>query len=103
MKYLKRGRARRLGVALAAGAVSSLGLATGAMADTPPRRRFRDRRPERRHRPVVDHPKSGPVISRDTNKIAWVIPNPGYAPDPGHPGTGTVMAITVCGGGPPNV
>jgi hypothetical protein len=44
--------------------------------------------------------KSGPVISGDTSKVVLVNVNPGYAGDPGHPGTGTVVD-TLCGGGPP--
>lgn len=38
--------------------------------------------------------KSGPVISGDTAELAWVLPNPGYADDPGHAGTGKVMALS---------
>jgi hypothetical protein len=42
--------------------------------------------------------------------IAWVAVDPGYGPNPGHPGTGTVMSIDNCapggdsggGGGPVN-
>jgi hypothetical protein len=41
--------------------------------------------------------KSGPVISGDTAEVVLVQVDPGYAPDPGHPGTGTVVGI-VCGG-----
>jgi hypothetical protein len=46
--------------------------------------------------------KSGPVISGDTAEIAWVLPDTGYGPNPGHPGTGTVMFVDHCstGGGP---
>jgi hypothetical protein len=46
--------------------------------------------------------KSGPTISGDTAEVVVVNTNPGYAPDPGHAGTGTVVAV-VCGssgGGP---
>jgi hypothetical protein len=43
--------------------------------------------------------KSGPVISGDTKEIAWVLVNPGYGPDPGHPGTGVVESIDYCSGG----
>ncbi len=39
--------------------------------------------------------KSGSTISGDTVKIVVVLTNPGYAPDPGHPGTGTIVA-TFC-------
>jgi hypothetical protein len=47
--------------------------------------------------------KSGPVISGDTQKVVLVDVNPGYGPNPGHPGTGTVVGV-VCdlsGGGLP--
>lgn len=37
--------------------------------------------------------KSGPTISGDTVHIVIVQTNPGYAPDPGHAGTGTVVAV----------
>jgi DNA-binding beta-propeller fold protein YncE len=36
--------------------------------------------------------KSGSTISGNTVKVMIVKTNPGYAPDPGHPGTGTVVA-----------
>jgi uncharacterized repeat protein (TIGR01451 family) len=36
--------------------------------------------------------KSGPTISGDTLHIVVVRTNPGYQPNPGHPGTGTVVA-----------
>ncbi len=39
--------------------------------------------------------KSGPTISGDIPHIVVVKTNPGYAPNPGHPGTGTVVAF-VC-------
>ncbi|HTI24826.1 MAG TPA: hypothetical protein VL652_27770 [Kutzneria sp.] len=39
--------------------------------------------------------KSGPVIAGDTVHVIIVRTDPGYRPDPGHPGTGTVVA-TVC-------
>ena len=42
--------------------------------------------------------KSGSVISGDTTAVALVQVDPGYAGDPGHPGTGTVIGF-VCGGG----
>jgi hypothetical protein len=47
--------------------------------------------------------KSGPIISGDTVAIALVAPDAGYAGDPGHPGTGTIVGY-VCGGpgGPSN-
>ncbi len=41
--------------------------------------------------------KDGPVISGDTAEVVLVAVDPGYGPNPGHPGTGTVMGI-VCGG-----
>jgi hypothetical protein len=36
--------------------------------------------------------KSGPTISGNTVHLVVVKTNPGYAPDPGHAGTGTVVA-----------
>jgi len=39
--------------------------------------------------------KSGSTISGDTPHVVLVRTNPGYAPDPGHAGTGTVIAV-VC-------
>lgn len=42
--------------------------------------------------------KSGPTISGDVHEVVLVQTEPGYAPDPGHAGTGTVIA-KVCGGG----
>ena len=41
--------------------------------------------------------QSGPTISGNTPNIVVVMTNSGYAPDPGHAGTGTVVA-QVCGG-----
>ena len=41
--------------------------------------------------------KTGPVISGDTTEVALVQVDPGYAGDPGHPGTGTVVGFA-CGG-----
>jgi len=41
--------------------------------------------------------QSGSVVSGDIKEIVIVKNNPGYAPDPGHPGTGTVVAV-VCRG-----
>ena len=41
--------------------------------------------------------KSGPVISGDATEVALVQVDPGYAGDPGHPGTGTVIGFE-CGG-----
>jgi hypothetical protein len=41
--------------------------------------------------------KSGSQISGDTAEVVVVRTNPGYAPDPGHAGTGTVVAV-VCHG-----
>jgi len=37
--------------------------------------------------------KSGPTISGNVPAIVVVKTNPGYAPNPGHPGTGTVLAV----------
>jgi hypothetical protein len=37
--------------------------------------------------------KSGATISGNVPKIVVVTTNPGYAPNPGHPGTGTVVAV----------
>jgi hypothetical protein len=42
--------------------------------------------------------KNGPVISGDATEVALVQVDPGYAGDPGHPGTGTVIGF-LCGGG----
>ena len=39
--------------------------------------------------------KQGPVISGDIVHIVMVRTNPGYGPNPGHPGTGTIVA-TLC-------
>jgi hypothetical protein len=36
--------------------------------------------------------KSGPTISSNTVRIVVVQTQPGYGPNPGHPGTGTVIA-----------
>jgi hypothetical protein len=46
--------------------------------------------------------KDGPVISGDATEVALVQVDPGYAGNPGHPGTGTVVGFQ-CGGpdGPP--
>jgi hypothetical protein len=41
--------------------------------------------------------KSGPSITGDTAEVVLVETNPGYAGDPGHPGTGTVVSV-ICGG-----
>lgn len=45
--------------------------------------------------------KAGRIISGDTLEVVLIQTEPGYAPDPGHAGTGTVVAV-VCpsGGGP---
>ena len=40
--------------------------------------------------------KSGPTVSGDIVRIVIVNTNPGYAPNPGHAGTGTVVAV-LCG------
>jgi hypothetical protein len=37
--------------------------------------------------------KSGPTISGNTPEVVVVRTNPGYDSNPGHPGTGTVVAI----------
>jgi len=37
--------------------------------------------------------KSGPKISGDAKSIVVVKTDPGYAPNPGHAGTGTVLAV----------
>ena len=42
--------------------------------------------------------KSGPVISGDTTEVVLVQVDLGYAGDPGHPGTGTLVGF-VCAGG----
>jgi hypothetical protein len=44
--------------------------------------------------------KSGPVISGDVTEVAEVAVDPGYAGDPGHPGTGTVVSFDCGGTGP---
>lgn len=41
--------------------------------------------------------KSGPTISGDTTKVVLVATELGYAANPGHAGTGTIVAV-VCGG-----
>jgi hypothetical protein len=41
--------------------------------------------------------KDGPVISGNTIAVALVQVDPGYAGNPGHPGTGTVVGFK-CGG-----
>jgi len=40
--------------------------------------------------------QSGSLISGDVPKIVVVKTYPGYGPDPGHAGTGTVVAV-FCG------
>lgn len=45
--------------------------------------------------------QSGSVITGDTVGIALVAVDPGYAGDPGHPGTGTIVGY-VCGGPNPS-
>ena len=40
--------------------------------------------------------QSGSTISGNVAKVVIVKTNPGYEPDPSHPGTGTVVA-TLCG------
>jgi hypothetical protein len=39
--------------------------------------------------------KNGSVISGNIISIVVVVTDPGYAPNPGHPGTGTIIA-TYC-------
>jgi hypothetical protein len=39
--------------------------------------------------------QNGSVITGDIKQVVVVKINPGYAPDPGHPGTGQIVAI-VC-------
>jgi hypothetical protein len=39
--------------------------------------------------------QSGSVITGDIKQLVVVHNNPGYAPDPGHPGTGTEV-IPIC-------
>ena len=39
--------------------------------------------------------KNGSTISGDITKIIVVVTGPGYLPNPGHPGTGTIIA-TYC-------
>jgi hypothetical protein len=41
--------------------------------------------------------KDGPVISGDIAKVVTVRVNPGYGPNPGHPGTGVVVGV-LCDG-----
>lgn len=40
--------------------------------------------------------KNGSTISGNTVGIVIVQTNPGYADDPGHPGTGTVVSVSPC-------
>ena len=44
--------------------------------------------------------QNGPVISGDINEIVLVRVNSGYGPDPGHPGTGTIVGVVCSLGGP---
>ena len=44
--------------------------------------------------------KSGPVISGDITEIVLVQVNPGYGPNPGHAGTGTIVGVVCSPGGP---
>jgi hypothetical protein len=44
--------------------------------------------------------KSGPRISGNTLDVVVVQTEPGYAPDPGHAGTGTVVGVVCSEGGP---
>jgi hypothetical protein len=41
--------------------------------------------------------KAGSTVTGETDEVALVETEPGYAPNPGHAGTGTVLAI-LCGG-----
>ncbi len=43
--------------------------------------------------------KSAAVISGDTVAVVLVRVDPGYEPDPGHPGTGTVIGVVCKSGG----
>lgn len=43
--------------------------------------------------------KSGSLISGDAVGIAQVAVDPGYGPNPGHPGTGVVIGFDPCGFG----
>ena len=43
--------------------------------------------------------KSGPVESGDIVKMVTIHTDPGYGPNPGHEGTGTVTAV-ICGARP---
>jgi hypothetical protein len=43
--------------------------------------------------------KSGDVISGDTAAVATVAVDPGYADNPGHPGTGTITDVVPCNDG----
>jgi hypothetical protein len=38
--------------------------------------------------------KSGPIVSGDIPQMAVINVDPGYRPDPGHPGTGTVVSVS---------
>jgi hypothetical protein len=42
--------------------------------------------------------QKGSVISGEIVGTATVLPDPGYAGDPGHPGTGVVQSFEPCGG-----
>jgi hypothetical protein len=44
--------------------------------------------------------QSGSIVSGDTTEVVDVAVDPGYAGDPGHAGTGTVLGFE-CGGTPP--
>ena len=43
--------------------------------------------------------KSGPTISGDAREVVVVATEPGYGPNPGHAGTGTVVSKLCPGGG----
>jgi len=45
--------------------------------------------------------KNGRLISGDTTAVVAVATEPGYAPDPGHAGTGTVVSVVCRAGGNP--
>ena len=40
--------------------------------------------------------KAGSEVSGNVTELAIIKTDPGYAPDPGHPGTGTIVAIVPC-------
>jgi hypothetical protein len=46
--------------------------------------------------------KSGQLISGDTSEVVLVQTDPGYAPDPGHAGTGTIVSVVCSANGGPS-